>query len=156
MPFNYLNFFYHALASTQNSLYFFVTLSFSRLVLKHSFLGNPFLPPSVSSLFLQTFSTIDTWLFADNQAILSYSENRLQMEIVLLNRICKFSGLQTSTRKTKVMAFRGTGPLRAGIIVDGTVLEQVSNFEYLGYSVSYNASNDVVTKLHKFNFMRCV
>ena len=29
----------------------------------------------------------------------------------------------------------------------------VSNFEYLGYSVSYNASNDVVNKLHKFNLM---
>ena len=33
------------------------------------------------------------------------------------------------------------------------VLEQVSNFEYLGYSVSYNASNDIVNKLHKFNLM---
>ena len=33
------------------------------------------------------------------------------------------------------------------------VLEQVSNFEYLGYSVSYNARNDVVNKLHKFNLM---
>ena len=33
------------------------------------------------------------------------------------------------------------------------VLEQVSSFEYLGYSVSYNACNYVVNKLHKFNLM---
>ena len=55
------------------------------------------------------------------------SENRLEMEIHLLNRICKDSGLQISTRKTKVMAFRGTDPVRAKIVIYGTVLEQVSN-----------------------------
>ena len=34
-----------------------------------------------------------------------------------------------------------------------TVLKQVSSFEYLGYSVSYNACNDMVHKLDKFNLM---
>ena len=43
---------------------------------------------------------------------------------------------------------------KANIFIDGTVLEQVRNFEYLGYSVSYNTSKDVVNKLHKFNLMR--
>ena len=54
----------------------------------------------------------------------------------LLNRICTDSGLQISTLKTKAMGFRGTNPVRTKIVIDGTVLEQVSNFEYLGYSVS--------------------
>ena len=36
---------------------------------------------------------------------------------------------------------------RAKIVIDGTVLEQVSNFIYLGYSVSYSVCNDVVNKL---------
>ena len=67
--------------------------------------------------------------------------------------VYKRQGLQISTIKTKVMAFCGTDPVRAKIIIDGTDLEQVSNFEYPGYSVSYNASNDVVNKLHKFNLM---
>ena len=44
-------------------------------------------------------------------------------------------------------------PYGQKVVIDGTVLEQVSSFEYLGYSVSYNASNDVVNKLHKFNLM---
>ena len=55
--------------------------------------------------------TIDTLLFADNQAIVSASEIRLQMGIHLLNRICEDSGLQISTLKTKVMAFRGNHPV---------------------------------------------
>ena len=96
---------------------------------------------------------IETLLFADDQAILSDSENRLQMGIHLLNRICKDSGLQISTHKTNVMAFSGTDLVRAKIVIDSTVLEQVRNFKYLGYSVSYNAYNDVVNKLHKFNLM---
>ena len=101
-------------------------------------------------------STIDTLLFADDQTILSNSENRLQLGIHLSNGICKDSGLQISTIKTKVMAFCGTDPVQAKIVTDGTVLEQFSNLEYLGCSVSYNTSNDMVNKLHKFNLMRCV
>ena len=66
------------------------------------------------------------------------SENRLQMGIHLLNRMCKESGLQISTLKTKVMDCRGTDTVRAKIVIDSTVLEQVSNFEYLVYNVSYN------------------
>ena len=76
------------------------------------------------------------------------------MGMHLLSGVCKDTGLQISTIKTKVMAFCGTDPVRVKIVIDGrsTVLEQVSSFEYLG-SVSYNASNDVVNKLHKFNLM---
>ena len=68
------------------------------------------------------------------------------MSINFLNGICKDSELQISTIKTKVMAFCGTDPVRAKIVIDGAVLKQVSSFEYLGYSVSYNASNDMVNK----------
>ena len=57
------------------------------------------------------------------------------------------------TYKICIMAFRESDPVREKIVIDGSVLEQISNFEYLGYSVSYNASNDVVNKLHKFNLM---
>ena len=49
------------------------------------------------------------------------------------------------------MAFCGTDPVRAKIVIDDTVLEQANNFEYLGYCVSYNAYNDIANKLHKFN-----
>ena len=54
--------------------------------------------------------------------------------------------MQISTRKTKVMAFRGTDRVQVKVVIDGTVLEQVSSFQYLGCSVSYDACNDVVNK----------
>ena len=40
-----------------------------------------------------------------------------------LSLIHIYSGLQISTRKTKVIAFRGTDPVRAKIVIDGIVLE---------------------------------
>ena len=39
-----------------------------------------------------------------------------------------------STLKTKVMAFPGADPIRVKTAVDGTVLQQVSNLEYLYYN----------------------
>ena len=71
--------------------------------------------------FMVGHSTIDNLFFTDDHAILSDSENRLQMGIHLLNRICKDSGLQMSTRRTKVLAFRGTDPVQAKIVIDGIV-----------------------------------
>ena len=44
--------------------------------------------------FVIGHSATDTLLFADDQAILSDSENRLRMGIHLLNQICKASVLQ--------------------------------------------------------------
>ena len=47
------------------------------------------------------------------------------------------------------MASRRTDCVRANIFVNGTVVEQASNFKYLGYSVSYNTSNnDAVSYTH--------
>ena len=44
-------------------------------------------------------------------------------------------------------------PIQAITVVDGTVLKQTSNFEYLGYNVSYIINTDMVNKLHNFNHM---
>ena len=43
--------------------------------------------------------------------------------------------------------------IRVKIVVDSTVLEQVSSFEYLSYNLSYITDNGVVSKLNKFNHM---
>ena len=52
------------------------------------------------------------------------------------------------TSKTQVMMDCHRGDIiRGKIVVDGTVPEQVSNFEYLGYNASYVTDNDVVNKL---------
>jgi len=58
--------------------------------------------------------------------------------------------LEIVTKKTKVFGFVGTDHLRTKIIINGETLEQVSQFSYLGRSISYQFSNDVEFKLAKF------
>lgn len=54
-------------------------------------------------------------------------------------------------RMSNGMTAQGDNSVLAKIIVNSTVLEPISNFEYVGYNVSYNTNNDVVNTLHKFN-----
>jgi len=58
--------------------------------------------------------------------------------------------LEISTKKTKVFGFVGTDHLRTKIIINDETLEQVSQFPYLGCSISYQFSNDVEFKLATF------
>jgi len=44
----------------------------------------------------------------------------------------------------------GMDHLRTTVIINDETLEQVSQFTYLGCSISYQFSNDVVFKLAKF------
>ena len=50
----------------------------------------------------------------------------------------------------KVFGFVGADDLRTKIIINDEALEQVSQFTYLGCSISYQFSNDVESKLAKF------
>ena len=51
------------------------------------------------------------------------------------------------------MAFRGTDPVCETIDIDGTVMEQVSNFKYLGLQCVLQYKQRLVNKLHKFNLV---
>ena len=56
--------------------------------------------------------------------------------------------MEIATKKTKVFGFVGADHLRTKIIINET-LEQVSQFTYLGCSISYQFSNDIESKLAK-------
>jgi len=58
--------------------------------------------------------------------------------------------LEIATKKTKVFGFVGEDRLRTKIIINDETLEKVSQFTYLGCSISYQFSNDVESKLAKF------
>ena len=58
--------------------------------------------------------------------------------------------MDIATKKTKVFGFVGTDHLRTKIIINDETLEQVSQFTYLGCSISYQFSNDVESKFAKF------
>jgi hypothetical protein len=58
--------------------------------------------------------------------------------------------LEIATGTTKVFDFVGTDHLRAKIIINDETLDQVSQFTFLGCSISYQLSIDVDLKLVKF------
>jgi len=73
----------------------------------------------------------------------------LQKAVYLLYNISKEYNLEIATKKTKVFGFVGTDHLRTKIIINDETPEQVSQFTYLGCSISYQFSNDVESKLAK-------
>jgi hypothetical protein len=55
-----------------------------------------------------------------------------------------------STKKTKIMAFRGKYPTTTKILIYNETTEQVSHFKYLGCDVMYEINNDIQNELNKF------
>ncbi|KAJ4445570.1 hypothetical protein ANN_12251 [Periplaneta americana] len=84
------------------------------------------------------------------QAIFTTTEDDLQRALFKLNCIVKEYDLQISTKKTKVMGFKGTTPLRTKIMINNEMIDQVNCFNYLGCMISYEQINDVDRKLSKF------
>ena len=58
--------------------------------------------------------------------------------------------MEIVTKKTKVFGFVGTDHLTTKIIINDETPEQVSQFTYLGCSISHQFSNDVEFKLAQF------
>ena len=79
----------------------------------------------------------NTLLFADDQFIISDTQDNLQNAVYLLHNISKEYNLEIATTKTKVFGFVGTDHLRTKIIINDETLEQFSQFTYLGCSISY-------------------
>jgi len=93
------------------------------------------------------FSTL---LFTDDQFIISDTEDNLQKAVNLLHKIFKEYNLEIVTKKTEEFGFVGSDHLRTEIIINYEILEQVSQFKYLGCSISYQFPNDVEFKLATF------
>jgi hypothetical protein len=92
----------------------------------------------------------NTLLFVDDQLIIADTEDNLQRAVCLLNSISKQYNLEITTEKMKAFGFVGTDHLRTKIIINDKTVEQVSQFTYLGCSISYQPSYDVEFKLAKF------
>jgi len=82
-------------------------------------------------------------------ASLLFLTQNLQKAVYLLYNISKEYNSEIATKKTKVFGFVGTDHLRTKIIINDETQEQVSQFTYLGCSISYQFSNDVEFKLAK-------
>ena len=56
----------------------------------------------------------------------------MQRAVRSMEQMCMGFGLQIFTLRIMVMVFHGTETIKAKTVIDGSVLEQVSKFEYLG------------------------
>ena len=79
-------------------------------------------------------------------------ENELQRSIYTLRTLCQKYNFKISNTKTKVMDFLGENSVRTKIIIDNSVLEQVSHFNYLGCDISYRKDNDIKRMLNTFSY----
>jgi hypothetical protein len=80
-------------------------------------------------------------LFADDAALVAHSEDELQLLMNKFSYACKQFGLTISIKKTKVMGQDVESPPH--IMVDGSPLEAVDNFTYLGSTTTNQLSLDV-------------
>ena len=79
---------------------------------------------------------LNTLLFADDQVVIQDSEDKLQKPLYILNHMCKDYNLKIFTDKTKIMAFKGKHLVFSKIEIDGSILEKVKQFNYLGCELS--------------------
>jgi len=93
---------------------------------------------------------LNTLLFADDQIIIQDSEDKLQKSVSLLNQMSKDYNLKISADKTKIMAFKGKHLVRSKIEIDGSILEQVKQFNYLGRELSLDGEPDFDKKINRF------
>ena len=94
-----------------------------------------------------------TMLFADDQVVIASSEDELQLATHKLNQVVSNFNMKISTKKTKVLAFRGKEQARCKIVINNEMIEQVSTFKFLGCTMSIYQEDDIAKKVEKFNFI---
>jgi hypothetical protein len=66
-----------------------------------------------------------TILFPDKQVAVAYLKDALQIYIHKLETITSKYGLKISTRKTKIIAFKGRDPIRRKIVINNNIIEHI-------------------------------
>ena len=85
---------------------------------------------------------LNTLLFTDNRVVIQDFEDKLQKSVYILNQMSKDYNLKISMDKTKIMAFKGKHLVRSKIETDGSIIEQVKQFNYLGCELSLDSEPD--------------
>jgi len=79
---------------------------------------------------------VNTILYADDHILMATSEDDLQTVAYHLNLIAREYKMAISSTKTKAMAMWGNHIQRVKIVKNGSIIEQVTDFKYLGYRIS--------------------
>jgi hypothetical protein len=77
--------------------------------------------------------------------IIQENEYALQKSMYELQKLSNNYNFNIPTTKTKVMALEGKYPIRSKIILNNkSIIEQVSNFNYLGCNFTYKYDEDLI------------
>ena len=79
---------------------------------------------------------MNTILYEDDQILMATSEDDLQTMTYHLNLIARKYKMTISSTKTKAMAMWGNHIQRVKIVINESIIEEVTDFKYLGYRVS--------------------
>ena len=75
-------------------------------------------------------------LYADDQILMATSQDDLQTMAYHLKLIARKYKMTISSTKTKSMAMWGNYIQRVKIVINDNIIEQVTDFKYLGYCIS--------------------
>ena len=81
---------------------------------------------------LNTRKLVNTILHADDHILIATSEDELQTMAYHLNLIARKYKMTISSKKTKSMAMWGNHMQRVQIVINDNIIEQVTDFKYLG------------------------
>jgi len=93
---------------------------------------------------------VNTILYADDQILMATSEDDLQTMAHHLNLTARKYKMTIPSTKTKSMAMWGNRIQRVKIVINDNIIEQVTDFKYLGYRMSEYGS-DLEDKLQTYN-----
>jgi len=93
---------------------------------------------------------VNTILHADDQILMATSEDDLQAVAYQLNLIARKYKMTISSTKTKSMAVCGNHIQRVKMVINDNIIEEVTDFKYLGYRISEYKS-DSEDKLQTYN-----
>ena len=79
---------------------------------------------------------MNTILYSDDQILMATSEDDLQTTAHHLNSIARKYKMTISSTKTKSMAMWWNHIQRVRIVINSNIIEQVTDFKYLGYRIS--------------------
>merc|ERR1711888_251428 len=85
---------------------------------------------------------ISQLLFADDTALVAESEKELQKLVTEFGVVCERRKLKVNVAKSKVLVMEDDVTHNVNITLDGAVLEEVSNFKYLGSVVDKSGSTE--------------
>ena len=92
---------------------------------------------STPGVYLKEGNTINALMYADDLVLISRSKEGLQRQIDTVQEYCQTWKLEINIKKTKTMVFnRGNKIIKADFNVDGTKIENVKTFRYLGFTIS--------------------